>query len=151
MLTRPDPTRQNPAKSWPDPTRGSIRPVDTGQLWDASAKVRMNGRESRAFNVRVGVHQAQFSAHCCSLTSSAWLGFLLLLLLLLILLLLLLLLMGVGSRGRRRRRRLGVTQGSWLEAYDSWLAAWGSRLMVHGSRLEQWALSLELWAASHEP
>ena len=33
MLTRPDPTRQNLAKSWPDPTRpdptrGSIRPVD---------------------------------------------------------------------------------------------------------------------------
>ena len=30
MLTRPDPTRQNPGKSWPDLTRprGSIRPVD---------------------------------------------------------------------------------------------------------------------------
>ena len=38
MLTRPDPTRQNPAKSWPDPTRpdptrGSIRPVDNSEYY----------------------------------------------------------------------------------------------------------------------
>ena len=36
MLTRPDPTRQNPAKSWPDPTRPDPRVHPTrGQLWSS--------------------------------------------------------------------------------------------------------------------
>ena len=34
---------------------------------DASTKVRMNERESRAFNVKVGCIRSQFSAHCYSL------------------------------------------------------------------------------------
>ena len=32
MLTRTDHTRQNPAKSWSDPTRGFILPVDNSAL-----------------------------------------------------------------------------------------------------------------------
>ena len=32
---------------------------------DATTTVRVNGRESKAFSVRVGVHQAQSSVHCC--------------------------------------------------------------------------------------
>ena len=35
---------------------------------DASTKVRMNERKSRAFNVKVGCIRAQFSAHCYSLS-----------------------------------------------------------------------------------
>ena len=37
---------------------------------DASSKVRMNGREIRASNVKVGCIRARFSAHCYS--SSCW-------------------------------------------------------------------------------
>ena len=37
---------------------------------DASTKVRMNGRESRAFMLGFGCTRAQFSAHCYSL--SCW-------------------------------------------------------------------------------
>ena len=37
---------------------------------DALTKVRMNGWESKAFNVRDGGTRAQFSAHCYSL--SCW-------------------------------------------------------------------------------
>ena len=37
---------------------------------DPSTKVRMNGRESKAFKVKVGVHQGSVSDHCYS--SSCW-------------------------------------------------------------------------------
>ena len=54
MLTRPDPTRQNPAKSWtdptrpdptrPDPTRGSIRPVDNSGTTSSSETISLTCR-----------------------------------------------------------------------------------------------------------
>ena len=58
MLTRPDPTRQNLAKSWPDPTRpdptrpdptrGSIRPVDNSEteIQRDRETERQRGREA---------------------------------------------------------------------------------------------------------
>ena len=48
MLTRPDPTRQNPAKSWPDPTRpaGPSDPWTTlcGVIISISLKLHFHGR-----------------------------------------------------------------------------------------------------------
>ena len=44
MLTQPNPTRQNQASSWPDPIRGSIRPVDN------SAR----SRKFRSLGLRLG-------------------------------------------------------------------------------------------------
>ena len=32
---------------------------------DATTTVRVNGRESKAYSVRVGCIRAQFSVHCC--------------------------------------------------------------------------------------
>ena len=67
MLTRPDPTRQNPAKSWPDPTRGSIRPVDNSILglyilWEQNYYVLPTSRKRSMSISDVNVSQTQPSS-----------------------------------------------------------------------------------------
>ena len=87
MLTRPDPTRQNPAKSWPDPTRpdptrGSIRPVDNSgwyptcrclnPTWKSTCHWRLSGRRwrfhSTLFQHSIGI----YSSHSPRWNSNIW-------------------------------------------------------------------------------